>query len=415
MATVDTEQDTYRNWLDQENQQNGRVPDMSAPTPAPIASLSRDQVDAQAKARLGSLYDPTVTDDILRNASYNGGSDTQSWIDRVVNKNLLRAGNESGSQYTPNGMGGFMTGPTGKTETTNQAITAAQRQGGLGITQWGPPSVAAQGGFYGSPWAVGYRPTPDQLNPGSAYQGGSQAGLGAAGGAGMSYPGNQFSDPYTSMLETIIKSQLGQAQQPVNSAPYDTLSNFLTSRFNDLSQSPGYSPAELALLKTQASEPIEDLRTASRNRAMQRAAAAGFLPTSGISQLTQGQNGLPETLDTAYDRMRTQSARDLAINAINQRRQDLNQAGTIGGQVIGLQNQQFGDQQQRNNVALNLATLLQQLPAQAQAEALAVINGTASPANLLGTVAQITQQNRQNTFNQWAGIGSWIDRILNNG
>jgi hypothetical protein len=388
MANIDP-QDTYTDWLRTENQdQNdggGRtsvapVPPMASGPPM-TSGPSESDITSQLQSRLGSLFDPTVTQDVIRNASYNGGSDTQSWIDRIVNKNLLRASNQSDSTYVPNGKGGFTVGPTGMPNTLSNAISAAQK-GNYGITQWGAPGARTS-------------TLPNGM------------------GAPTSFGANQFDDPYTSALESLIKSQLNFAQQPVQSGPWDALSGFLSSRFNELSQTPGYTPAERAILNTQALEPIEALRTASQQRALQRAAAGGFLPTSGITQLTQGPTGSPETYDTAYDRMRTQANRDLAIAEIGQRRQDLNSALGVGQSATQLPEQLFGAQQNRNQAALQLATLLQQLPAQAQAEAMAVLNGTASPNTLLSQVNGMAQQNRQANFSTWANLGQLAYDLLN--
>jgi hypothetical protein len=153
------------------------------------------------------------------------------------------------------------------------------------------------------------------------------------------------------------------------------------------------------------SEPIEALRATSRQRALQHAAQAGYLPTSGITDLTSSANGLTQPFDVNYDQMRTAANRDLGINALNRRNQDLSAALDLGKLNIQLPSQQFGEQQGRNNAALQLATLLQQLPAQAQAEALAVINGTQSPGSLLPAVNQIAQQNQQRTYQTWASLG----------
>lgn len=302
---------------------------------------------------LGSLYDPSTYQSYLSNVSNNGGGDPNDWFNRIVAKESLRGTNEPSSQYTANNQGGFTTGPTGRTNYPSQAITAAQRAG----TQ-------------------------------------------------IPMPGNQFSDPYTAMLESIAKSQIAQYQQPLNTAPYQQFQDFITKRFNELTQNPGYSPAELALLRTQSAEPIEQYRSASKQRSLEKAARAGYLPTSGITDLTANPSGGLEPLDVSYDRMRAAADRDLTINALNRRTQDLNSALNLGQLGVQLPEQQFAAQQNRNQLALQLATLLQQLPAQAQAEALAIINGTGSPQSILPYVNQMAYQNQQRNAQLWGSLGS---------
>ncbi len=213
---------------------------------------------------------------------------------------------------------------------------------------------------------------------------------------------DQFDDPYTNQLEGIAKAQMGEVR---NNPGLNQLTQFLNQQFGELSQTPGFSPDEMALLRTQVSEPIEDLRAQSQKRAMQRASARGFLPTSGITQLTEGPGGNLETFDTGYDRMRTQANRDLSINAIDRRDSDLNRAGQIATQLgIQIPGQQRGEE-------LALASLLYDLPRKALQDALAVTQGSPTSNDLFSQTTRVAEQNRQNQYanqQKWAQLAQLI-------
>jgi hypothetical protein len=190
---------------------------------------------------------------------------------------------------------------------------------------------------------------------------------------------NQFDDAYSNQLEGIAKAQMGQ----VRSNPgLDKLMGFLDQEFTRLSTNPGFRPEELATINTQMFEPIEQRRQASNTRAVQRAATRGYLPSSGLTYLTDAPQGGEETLDTTYDRMRTQAGRDLSIKAIDQRRADLGQALDLG-RMLGLQ-----IPQSQRAEELNLAQLLYNMPRQSLMDLLAVLNGSPSSMDLMsGSVA----------------------------
>jgi hypothetical protein len=207
----------------------------------------------------------------------------------------------------------------------------------------------------------------------------------ATGQAGQPYPypGNTFSDPWTSQLEGLITNQLNALTNPQPNSAQSQLMNFLQQRFGELSSSPGYSPEERALLNTQAFEPIEAQRQAAQKRVLERASMRGILPSSGLVQDEYATN------DRSADQLRTVANRDLTINEINKRQADLGTALQLG-QAATAQDQSTRTQ------ALSLATLLYQLPIQAQNQALAVINGTGSPQSLLPYVIQLAQAGAQN-------------------
>ena len=230
---------------------------------------------------------------------------------------------------------------------------------------------------------------------------------GGTSGTGQTWGGdNWFDDPATSQLETLIKNQLNGLTNPGANDPQSQLMEFLMTRFQELAGSNGYSPQELALLNTQALEPIEGLRKSAQQNELQRTARAGYLPTSGLTRLNQQDN------DLQYDRMRTQANRDLAVQNVNERGNRLNQALQLGQTAL---NTQRGT----NTNALQLSTLLQQLPVQALNQAMGVLGGSTSPESLMSLVNQMTQNQQQNQYyNQqrnsqlWSAIGQLIPELF---
>jgi hypothetical protein len=113
-----------------------------------------------------------------------------------------------------------------------------------------------------------------------------------------------------------------------------------------------------------------------------------------------------------YDRLRAQAERDLAINAINKRNTDLQQAVQLG-QIAGVQipQGQRAEDQQRRSELLNLASILYDLPARAEQQALSVVNGTEGPKDLFSQTIQAQQaatQQQQADAQRWAQIGQLI-------
>lgn len=231
----------------------------------------------------------------------------------------------------------------------------------------------------------------------------------------ISSPGFQFNDPYTKQLEDVAQQQIGNLSQPQSNPQLETLLQFLGKRFDELTTTPGYSPDDLAVMRTQALDPIEQDRAASNQRALQRAAAGGFLPTSGITHAAVAPNGGTETIDATYDRMRAAAQRDLAIKAIDKRNADLNQAVNVG-QLAGVtipQGQRQEDQQRRSEL-VSLAQLLYNLPRQAMLDAQGVVQGTSNPNDVFTQGLQAQQQQvkqQREDAQKWASIGQLIAQM----
>lgn len=209
-----------------------------------------------------------------------------------------------------------------------------------------------------------------------------------------------FTDPSQTQLQGIAQAQMGE----VRSNPgLDSLMKFLNAQFSDLSSHPGYSPEDLAILNTQAFEPIEQRRQADHRRVLERTAARGFLPSSGLTEADA------RDVDTEANRQRTVAGRDLAINAIGQRRADLDRATQIGS-LIGLDipRSQRGEE-------LNLSKLLYQMPRDSLADLLAVINGSPTSNDLFSQSLQSQQlsyQQQQQNDARNAALMQQIGQIL---
>jgi hypothetical protein len=217
--------------------------------------------------------------------------------------------------------------------------------------------------------------------------------------AQLQMPATQFDDPYTKLYEDTLQNALKSYSQPTPQV--QQLMDFLNKQFQTLSQHPGYSPEQMAVLNTQAFEPIEQMRQASQQRTLERAGARGMLPSSGLIQGEQAQN------DRVYDQMRTVANRDLAVNQINRQDADVQRALALA---------QMGVQvpQQQQSQALNVANLLYQLPRNSMMDSLQVLNAS-SPQSAISPYLQVLQQQQQQQQLQqqqdaafWQGIGQLL-------
>jgi hypothetical protein len=220
--------------------------------------------------------------------------------------------------------------------------------------------------------------------------------------AGLTMPGLQFDDPYSKVYEDAIRKQIGSLTGP--NQELDRLMGLISQQIEGLSN-PGYSPQEMALLNTQAFEPIEQLRGQSQRNVLQRASARGVLPSSGIVEDEAQEQ------DRRYDQLRTVANRDLAINALNKRTTD--QARAIQLAQLGLDvPNQLGQQ------SVGMANLLYQMPRTAMQDSLAVLNQSA-PQNSIGSLLQLLQmqQNQSNLNSQqnaalWGNIGQILAGLV---
>ena len=224
------------------------------------------------------------------------------------------------------------------------------------------------------------------------------------GGGGSRGIGPLFDDPASAQLQGIAQAQMGE----VRSNPgLDALMKFLNSQFSQLSTNPGYSAEDLAILNTQAFEPIEERRKADQRRVLERTAARGFLPSSGLTE------DMSQQADTEANRQRTVAGRDLAINAIGQRRADLDKALQYGS-LLGLD-----IPRSQRSEELALARIPYQMGRDSLADLMAVINGSPTSGDLFNQTWQANQQsmlqqqqNDDRSAAMWQAIGDALERVF---
>jgi len=179
------------------------TPPISAPSPAPAGAAATPGFDVLAalQAKLGSLYDPSIGQDAIRNISYaqNAGVSPQSIVDRIVARNLLRATNQPGSTYTPNGKGGYMTAPK-----------PVARTAGGGGTGGGMGADASS--------ALIQQLMASILGGGAA---GAGTGLGGGGGTGAPAGGGGSTDPFRQQILDSLKQLIAQGSEPIGDVSND--------------------------------------------------------------------------------------------------------------------------------------------------------------------------------------------------
>lgn len=197
-------------------------------------------------------------------------------------------------------------------------------------------------------------------------------------------PPNQFSDPYTAFMEDIAKRNIASLQG--QNAEMQRLMGFLNTQFEKMANSDGFTPEELAMLRTQALEPINAQRDTAQQRVLERAGLRGILPGSGVVQAEAADT------DRAFAAMQTAAQRDIGLQNINRRDQNMQNALNLGQLAVALPDQ-------RNAQALNIAQMLYQVPRNALQDAMLVINGS-SPTSAIGPLVNLFgQQQQQQNWN----------------
>lgn len=284
-----------------------------------------------------------------------------------------------------------------------------------------------------------------QWIPAGGSGGSTGGGTNYGGVGGGQLPGNQYSDPYTRMLEDLIKSRIGMLQQPINDpnrAMYEQamkdranqlgmgnqqltqLMDYLQKRFTEL-QGPGYTGAENEVIRTGALDPIETDRQAARKRVMERLSARGLTPDSGIAQ-----QALME-VDKQFDAMRGVTQNTLTTNDLARREDRQQRAGTIGAQMVDINDARSREQldvfqaldllsstmrdeeQARSREAIGYAGGLNDLSAQRLQLAMQAAGMGGNPSSLLSGLTGIANMNmqqsainRSNSGSMWSGLGS---------
>jgi hypothetical protein len=292
-------------------------------------------------------------------------------------------------------------------------------------------------------------------------------------------PFGMFDDPATNFFTHMLGDRINALQAPVsdptrdsvmalfgaaiprlmNTAPLSVgyggnpllgdLVNSGRQRITELNQEP-FSAGEEAAMRARASDTIEQMRTASRTRALEDTARLGQARTSGTMQARLAD------ADRTADGARAESANTLMLAIAQERQRRRDQAVSIAqslaaagqseagmqmqgqglqlqaqGQAFGQQNQALGlastlaalsgqqrqEEQQRQSQAVGYAGMLADLPMQRLQSALGVLNGTggSNPSSILNGLGQLSglQTNaNQNAQQQQAAMLAGLGQIL---
>ena len=184
------------------------------------------------------------------------------------------------------------------------------------------------------------------------------------------------------------------------------LMDYLNNQFSSLTENPGgYTPDQMAFLRTQAQEPIMAQRDAMQRRSLERTSQRGMLPSSGPSFSEAGN------IDREFANMGLAAQRDLAIQGIQQAQANRQEALNLGQASVAIPQAQ---QQQ----AVNAASQLYDIPRQAMLDALGIVNasppaGAANPYLVQQDIDQrnrLQAQNDQNAF--MTQIGTWLSNLM---
>lgn len=252
------------------------------------------------------------------------------------------------------------------------------------------------------------------------------------GGGGASPWASQYTDPSQQQFERLLQAQIAslqqqqswiaqqaqaaQARQAQTGAAADRLTEFINQRVTGLGQ-PAYTGSEAEVLRTQALDPIESDRQATRQRALERVSARGMTPDSGIAQQ------LLNDVDLAYDRTRAGAQNDLASRQIGEQRsrdqeaqqllQYLTQLPTAVAQGdLGFINSLFSTLNQAPHQGLQYAGQQNELGRQSLQDALSALGVAPSQGGLSNALMQMFQSEQanrlyqqQNAAQYWANIG----------
>jgi hypothetical protein len=289
--------------------------------------------------------------------------------------------------------------------------------------------VGGGGGYFSDPLLQGY------LNFGS--------------GAIDQLMGGQGIHPVLQQAIEALMKMMNQGAPQLDQGSLVDYANTVHKRQGELNQ-PGWSPSQLDLMRTQISDPLEAQKEAARQQVIQRFAAKGMTPDSGIVQ-----QALMDS-DRGFQQMRTTGERNLASQEMSQdearknlavqmgeslgqmgmsgaqanlqgqlagRGQSMGAAGQLAGIGSDLQSEPFRNMMAASGIYGNMA----QLPFQANANAIGsmnAINNLQTPdfesllpmiQTLLGLSNQgegVYQDGQNNTSNLWGTLGQAMPNLL---
>lgn len=196
------------------------------------------------------------------------------------------------------------------------------------------------------------------------------------GGPGyVSTPEDQYSDPYTKLLEQLLKGRIGQLGQGINdpnrqrnidalnmraeqlrsgNAQLSQQMDYLQKRFTDL-QGPGYTGAENEVIRTSALDPIEQDRTQAKRMLANQLAAKGHKPGSGVFEQAMLE------LDKQFNMLRGTTQTQIAGNEISRREGRNQRAEMISSELARIP-------EERNRELLDVMNAIDRLSALSRSE-----------------------------------------------
>lgn len=162
---------------------------------------------------------------------------------------------------------------------------------------------------------------------------------------------NVFDDPATQAFERLLNARVQGLNTPFQNPDFEPAVTQLRSYLARL-QGPAYTPAQTDLIKTQTLDPLERQRQAARQQVVQRLAARGITPSSGIVERAL------EDVDQQFNQLRTQTEAGFARGAIGLERENAERAAQLAPFITQFQRQPFESEEQRRNTALSIAKII---------------------------------------------------------
>ncbi len=184
---------------------------------------------------------------------------------------------------------------------------------------------------------------PVPLNPSRPPAGPSQVAPGSLGGI--------FSDQATAAFEKLLNQRIGQLNTPYANPDFQPAIDQLHQYLAQLN-GPAYTSQQQDIMQTQALDPMERQRMATKQQALERLASRNIGPGSGIFE------SVMEGIDQQYNTIRAQTQSGFATRGIEAEKQQASQAASLAPMIAQLQRGQFDSEEARRQMAVQLAEIL---------------------------------------------------------
>jgi hypothetical protein len=233
--------------------------------------------------------------------------------------------------------------------------------------------------------------------------GGGQGGSGSAGGA--NYAGTSvFGDPATAQWEKLLNARIAALQTPYNNPAFQPAIDQLTQYLQRLN-GPAYTPAQMDLMQTQTLDPLEHQRSQAKQQIIQRMAAHGVGPGSGILEKAL------QDADQQFNALRTKTQAGFATGAIGQDNQNAASAAALAPQIASMYQQQFNAQDARDNQAVSMAGVIPQTAWDRLTGANSLVQQT-NPLSALQLAGGFQQQGYQQSQDFTGGLMSILSLLM---